>query len=184
MAILHRRLLYESPELTKRRARGSPRLVRFADPAARRGRRDDDSGTFTVSKLPAWVPGYIRRYLDAQSHSARAPTRIAGPGPNSPSRRRSRGVLGRFGRLVGRPCPLYKAAYDGIDPGAAGTSGAYRELPSREERAHIVARTWCFDRDSLRRPFPTYRPPPRALCAVIGAALETIVASLVAFGPA
>ena len=74
---------------------------------------------------------------------------------------------------MGRPCPLYKAAYDGIDPGAAGTSGAYRELPSREEPAHIVARTWCFDRDSLRRPFPTYRPPPRALCAVIGAALET-----------
>ena len=106
------------------------------------------------------------------------------PEPNSSSRRRSRGVLGRFGRLVGRPCPLYKAAYDGIDPGAAGTSGAYRELPSREEPAHIVARTWCFDRDSLRRPFPTYRPPPRALCAVIGAALETIVASLVAFGPA
>ena len=51
------------------------------------------------------------------------------PEPNSSSRRRSRGVLGRFGRLVGRPCPLYKAAYDGIDPGAAGTSGAYRELP-------------------------------------------------------
>ena len=51
------------------------------------------------------------------------------PEPNSSSRRRSRGVLGRFGRLVGRPCPLYEAAYDGIDPGAAGTSGAYRELP-------------------------------------------------------
>ena len=62
--------------------------------------------------------------------------------------------------------------------------GHIASYPSREEPAHIVPRTWSLDRDSLHRPFPTYRPPPRALCAVIGAALETIVASLVAFGPA
>ena len=62
--------------------------------------------------------------------------------------------------------------------------GHIASYPSKEEPAHIVPRTWSLDRDSLHRPFPTYRPPPRALCAVIGAALETIVASLVAFGPA
>ena len=39
--------------------------------------------------------------------------------------------------------------------------GHIASYPSREEPAHIVARTWCFDRDSLRRPFPTYRPPPQ-----------------------
>ena len=62
--------------------------------------------------------------------------------------------------------------------------GHIASYTSREEPAHIVPRTWSLDRDSLHRPFPTYRPPPRALCAVIGAALEAMVASLVAFGPA
>ena len=52
------------------------------------------------------------------------------------------------------------------------------------EPAHIVSRTWRFDLGSSRGPLPTYRPPPRALCAAIGLALEAIVASLIAFGPA
>ena len=43
---------------------------------------------------------------------------------------------------------------------------------------------WCFDRDLLRGPFRTYRPSPRVLGAAIGPALEAIVASPVAFGPA
>ena len=47
-----------------------------------------------------------------------------------------------------------------------------------------MTRTYCSVRDSLRGPFLTYRPPPRALGAAIGPALEAIVASLVAFGPA
>ena len=42
----------------------------------------------------------------------------------------------------------------------------------------------CVDLGSSRGPLPTYFPSPRALCAAIGAALEAIVASLVAFGPA
>ena len=50
--------------------------------------------------------------------------RFADPGPNSSSRRRSRGAKGRFGPLVDRPWPMQRAAEDGSDPGAAGTSGA------------------------------------------------------------
>ena len=52
------------------------------------------------------------------------------------------------------------------------------------EPAHTVARTWCFDLGSSRGPLLTYRPPPRALYAAFGPALEAIVASPVAFGPA
>ena len=47
-----------------------------------------------------------------------------------------------------------------------------------------MVRTWCFDRGSLRGLFHIYRPSPRALGAAIGPALEAIVASPVAFGPA
>ena len=63
-------------------------------------------------------------------------------------------------------------------------SEAYCELPLRAEPTHFVTRAWCSVRGLLRGPFPTYRSPPRTLCAAIGAALEAIVASPVAFGPA
>ena len=59
-----------------------------------------------------------------------------------------------------------------------------RTRSSTEEPTHYVARTWCLDRGLLRGPFHTYHSSPRPLCAAIGPALEAIVASLVAFGPA
>ena len=102
-----------------------------------------------------------------------AKTRFADPGPDSSSRRRSRGAKGRFGPLVDGPAPLQKAAVDGGDPMA---SMAYREEPPRAEPGHIVTRTWCLDRGLLRG--------PSALRTAIGPALEASVASPVAFGPA
>ena len=56
--------------------------------------------------------------------------------------------------------------------------------PPWQSKHIIVTRTWCLDLASSRGPLPTYRPSPRPLCAAIGPALEAIVASPVAFGPA
>ena len=111
-------------------------------------------------------------------------TRFAGPGPNSSSRRRSHGAEDRFGPLVGRPWPLQRAAYDGIDPGAAGDCAAYCGAPPHARPTHFVSRTCCSARDSLRGSFHTYPPGPRALGAAIGTAFEAVVPSLVAFGSA
>ena len=55
---------------------------------------------------------------------------------------------------------------------------------ARAGPAPFKTRMWCFDRDLLRGPFRTYRPSPRTLSAAIGPALEAIVPSPVAFGPA
>ena len=45
-------------------------------------------------------------------------TRFSGPGPNSSSRRRSRGTEVRFGPLVDSYCRMQRAAYAGGDPEA------------------------------------------------------------------
>ena len=76
-----------------------------------------------------YVPESLTSTADAirRKCTAFTKTRFAGAGPESPSRRRSRGPKGRFGPLVGVPCPLQKAAEDGADPEAAGTSEASRE---------------------------------------------------------
>ena len=62
--------------------------------------------------------------------------------------------------------------------------GVFLIIYPRAEPAHIVTRTCCSDRDSLRGPVLTFHPSPRALGAAIGTALEAVVPSLVAFGPA
>ena len=57
-------------------------------------------------------------------------------------------------------------------------------LYPRAEPTHFVTRTCCSAQSLLRGPFLTYPPVHRALGAAIGPALEAIVASPVAFGPA
>ena len=85
---------------------------------------------------------------------------------------------------MGGSWPLQKAAEDGIDPEAAGDCEAYRGFGPRAEPAHFVIRAGCSAHASLRGPFLTYPPSRETLGAAIGAALEAIVASPVAFGPA
>ena len=68
-----------------------------------------------------------------------------------------------------------------------GQQGPLEQIASmsRAQSQHIiVTRTWCLDLASSRGPLHTYRQSPRPLGAAIGPALEAIVASPVAFGPA
>ena len=67
-----------------------------------------------------------------------AKTRFAGPGPNSSSRRRSRGAKGRFGPLVDRSCRMQRAAEDGTDPGAPWSYSGLRN--SQIARRYPI---WC-----------------------------------------
>ena len=89
----------------------------------------------------------------------------------------------RRARVMG-PERAVIAAEAGTDPGAAGDFEAYCGVGSCEELTHFVTRTWYSARGSLRGPFHTYYPVPRAVGAAIGPPLDAIVASPVAFGPA
>ena len=86
-------------------------------------------------------------------------TRFAGPGPNSSSRRRSHGAEGRFGPLVGRPWPLQRAAYDGIDPGAAGDCAAYCGAPPHVRPRSPATTTPCWVGEIVIRPRPRPTSP-------------------------
>jgi len=76
-------------------------------------RREREKGADPVLSELATCHNHSRRLTTSFSGNDEPllQKRVADPGPDSPSRRRSRGANGRFGPLVDRSCPLQRGYF-------------------------------------------------------------------------